>query len=261
VSEVIYGGAPPELTGLPHPIHHYGPCKHRFQPAAVLAAEAAQRERAEEERAARAKAEAEEEARRDESIEVLSQSSDPDAILAALRVREGSLPPEIVKGAWLRLLEKGLFAPEEEMLTVEGRGTVLGYFLSRGGYTTQWGKWVERKREPVYRAPGAGLRVTPSYYDVPGTVQEGFDVWFDAAGELWSDGGSSEPARLAIGGTGRAINRLILPRGMALRLQRRKANWIGWEIRVPGSRGAWAHAPGSAEYTRALRSVLEHRSA
>jgi hypothetical protein len=71
VSDVIYGGAPPELTGLPHPIHHYGPCQHQFRPSAVHAAETARREKQRRDAAAKAEAEATEETRRDESIEIL----------------------------------------------------------------------------------------------------------------------------------------------------------------------------------------------
>jgi hypothetical protein len=242
VSDVIYGGAPPELTGLPHPIHHYGPCKHQFQPSAVLAAEAARREKAEQERRERAEAEAAEEVRRDESIEILSHSSDPSTVLEALQVREGMLPADILKATWLRLLERGLFTSSEELLTLEGRGTFLGYFLSRGGYTTQWGRWTERKREPVYRASN-----------------EGYHVWFDTSGALWSDGRSTEPARLAIGGASRETRHLVVKEGETVRLQRKKAAYLGWEIRVPGSRGAWPYEAESIGYTRALKAVIGHR--
>lgn len=259
VSDVIYGGAPPELTGLPHPIHHYGPCEHRFRPSAVLAAEAAQRKRIVRERAARAEAEAAEEARCRESIDTLSRSSDPGEILLALQVREGMIPTETLQTTWLRLLSEGVFTSGEEMLTLEGRGTFLGYFLSRGGYTTQWGKWVEREREPVYRAPGAGYEVHPQRGEMPESVQEGFDVWFDSSGRLWSDGRSTGPARLAIGGGQRETCRLVVAEGQRPYLQRRKADWMGWEIRVPDAQGAWPYTAHSIEYTRALESALRHR--
>jgi hypothetical protein len=257
---VIYGGAPPELTGLPHPIHHYGPCKHQFQPSAVLAAESAQEDKARKEKRERAEAESTEEARRDESIEILSHSSDPAAILEALQVREGMLSPDILRETWRRLLGKGIFVSKEEMLTLEGRGTFLGYFLSRGGYTTQWGKWAEQKRETVYRAPGAGYDVVPRIGEVQEYVHEGYDVWFDASGALWSDGRSNGPARLAVGGASRETRRLVVREGETLRLQRRKASYLGWEIRVPGAQGAWPYEAESIEYTRALKSVLNHRS-
>jgi hypothetical protein len=260
ISDVIYGGAPPELTGLPHPIHHYGPCKHRFQPSVVLAAEAAQRERVEKETRERAESEAAEEARREQSIGIMSRSSDPATILEALRVREGMLPPDILKETWCRLLKNGAFTSSEEMLTFEGRGTFLGYFLSRGGYTTQWGKWVERKREPVYRAPGAGYELVPRQGEIQEYVHEGYDLWFDASGALWSDGRSTAPARLAVGGASRDLRRLVVKEGESPRLQRRKAQYLGWEIRVPEAQGAWPCKAESIEYTRALKSVLEHRS-
>jgi hypothetical protein len=170
------------------------------------------------------------------------------------------LPVELLRDVWLRLLREGMFVSSEEMLTLEGRGTVLGYFLSRGGYTTQWGKWTERKGEPVYCAPGAGRHVISRHADIPESIQEGFDVWFDALGDLWSDGRSSNPARLAIGGAARDTHRLVLHQDEPLRLQRRKAAWMGWEITVPNSRGAWPYDFGSIEYTRALKSVLVNRS-
>jgi hypothetical protein len=259
VSDVIYGGAPPELTGLPHPIHHYGPCKHQFQPSTVLAEEAARRERVEQEKSVRAEVEAAEEARRDESVEILLRSSDPDTILDALQVREGMLPLDILKGTWRRLLEKGTFSSSEEMLTLEGRGTFLGYFLSRGGYTTQWGRWTERKREPVYRAAEAGYDVVSQRGETQEFVREGYDLWFDSSGGLWSGDGSTGSVRLAVGGAGRETRRLVVREGETLRLQRKKSAYMGWEIRVPGARGAWPCKAESIEYTRALKAVLRHR--
>jgi len=170
------------------------------------------------------------------------------------------LPTAVLKETWLRLLRKGHFTSREEMLTLEGRGTFFGYFLSRGGYTTQWGRWVEQKREPVYRAPGAGYDVVPRLGEIEESVHEGYDVWFDTSGALWSDGRSAEEVRLAVGGGGRDTRRLVVKEDEPLRLQRRKATYLGWEIRVPGARGAWPYKAESIEYTRALKSVLAHRS-
>jgi hypothetical protein len=260
-SDVIYSGAPPELTGLPHPVHQYGPCSHKFEPVAVRAAEAAQRQKIERDAAVKADAEAAEATRRDESVAVLRSSSDPQAILEALQVREGMLPADVLKPVLLRLMRGRHFSSPQEMLTLEGRGSLLGYVLSRGGYTTQWGKWVEVEREPVYLAAGAGHEVIDAHHDVPASVQEGFDVWVDASGGLWSDGRSSGSARLAIGGSSKETRRLVLQKGKPLRLQRRKAEYMGWEIRVPDARGAWPYGSGSIEYTRVLRSLLGNRSA
>lgn len=261
VSDVVRGAAPPEVTGHPHPTPIFGPCTHRFEVAAAIAAEAERGARIARSEKARAEAEAAAaragEKRRDESLAALRGSTDPGELVAALRAGEGLVPAGEVKAAWLRFLEAASPAPQEEMLTLEGRGTVLGFFLSRGTYTSQWGKWVELKREPVFRASGAGREVTAAYADVPGSVQEGFDVWVDAAGTLWSDGRSGPPARLAVGADApRTTRRLVLGHGERLRLRRRKEEWLGWEIRVPGAQGAWGYAAGDAEYARAMAAAI-----
>lgn len=260
VSDVPYSGAPPELTGLPHPIHQFGPCGHRFQPATVKEAEVARQERAAREAEAQAEAEAAERVHRDESIEILRRSGDINEILEALGIREGLVPAAILKRTWRRLLQNdALDAPSEEIVTIEGHGTIAGYFLSRGTYTTQWGKWAEREREPVFRAPEAGRSVSPRYDEVPESVIEGFDVWFDASGGLWAGNDGNEPrARLALTGT-RATERLLVARGTQLTFQRRKANWQGWETLVPGAQAARQYNAGDMEYARALKAVLAPR--
>lgn len=257
VSDVPYSGAPPELTGLPHPIHHIGPCGYRFQPATVIKAEVARQERAAREAEAQAKAEAAERVQRAESIEILKTSGHITEILEALGIREGLIPAAILKQTWLRLLrDDALEGPNEEIVTVEGRGTILGYFLSRGTFTTQWGKWTERERERVFRAPEAGRSVSPRYGEVPESVTEGYDVWFDASGGLWAGDDSNENrARLALGGT-RATERLLIGRGKELTFTPRKASWQGWETLVPGAQTAWRYSAGDAEYARALKAVL-----
>lgn len=262
VSDVPYSGAPPELTGLPHPIHQFGPCGHRFQPATVIEAEVARQERAALEAEAQAKAEAAERVQRAESIEILKKSGNVTEILEALSVREGLIPAAILEQTWLRLLrDNALEAPNEEIVTIEGRGTILGYFLSRGTFTTQWGKWTEREREPVFRAPESGRSVRPRYGEIRESVIEGFDVWFDASGGLWACNDANEPrARLALGGT-RATERLLVERGKQLTFTPRKANWQGWETLVPGAQTARGYSAGDAEYARALKAVLtRHRS-
>lgn len=257
VSDVPYSGAPPELTGLPYPIHQFGPCGHRFQPATVIEAEVARQERAAQEAEAQAEAEEAERNHRDESVAILERSGDLTEILEALDIREGLIPAAILRRTWLRLLQNGAFeAPSEEIVTLDGRGTIAGYFLSRGTYTTQWGKWTEREREPAFRAPEAGRSVSPRYGEVPESVTEGFDVWFDESGGLWAGNGPNElRAQLAMGGT-RATERLIVEKGKQLTFQRRKANWQGWETVVPGARTTRQYNAGDIAYARALKAVL-----
>lgn len=256
-SDVPYSGAPPELTGLPHPVIDFGPCQHRFQPAAVLAEAAKRQNRERLEAEARAASEAAEQDRAAESQRKIEASSDANEIVQALGVREGLIAADALRQAWLRLLANGAIAPgEEEMVTLEGRGTVIGYFLSRGTMTTQWGKWTEQKREPVFRAPGAGHEVRPGHGETSELVKEGFDVWFDPSGELWSDGWSGGSARLSIGGGSRSAHRLVVAPGASPRFQRRKAKWMGWEIRVPNAQSAWPYEAGDIQYARALKAVL-----
>ena len=257
VSDVPYSGAPPELTGLPHPIHQFGPCRHRFEPAAVLAAEAARREAAKRGAEERAEAEAAERAQRERSVAVLERSSNPAKILEALEIRDGLLPTELLKQAWLRLLRcEALATPDREIVTVEGRGTVAGYFLSRGTFTTQWGRWTELKREPAYPAPGAGRRVSPRIGEVPESVSEGFDVLLDATGRVWSGGRpDSSPASLSLTGM-RGTEHLIVSRGAQPTFQPRKSQWQGWETSVSGAHKAWAGGDDEIQYARALRAAL-----
>lgn len=257
VSDVPYSGAPPELTGLPHPIHQFGPCGHRFQPARVLEANAARHKQAEQEARERAEAQAAELALRDKSIAILKQSNDISTILEALTIREGLIPAEILKATWLGLIDRGEFeTPDEEIVTLEGRGTLLGYVLSRGTYTTQWGQWTEQGREPVFKATGAGRRVSPRLGEIPESVTEGFDVWLDESGEIWSSGDQDNShACLSLGGW-RGTERLIVGRGTQLNFRRRKAEWMGWETLVPKTRNAWHLNPGDIEYQRALKAVL-----
>jgi hypothetical protein len=90
------------------------------------------------------------------------------------------------------------------------------------------------------------------------SVYEGFDVWFDMSGVLWSDGRSTPPARLAVGSDApRSTQRLIVAAGETPRLRRRKAKWLGWEILVPGVQSAWPYSAGDVGYGRALKAMLE----
>jgi hypothetical protein len=256
-SDVPYSGAPPELTGLPHPVIDFGPCQHRFQPSAVLAAASERQNRERLEAEVRAASEAAELERAAESRRTIEASSDATEILQVLDVREGLIAADVLRQAWLRLLACGaIVAGKEEIITLEGRGTVIGYFLSRGTMTTQWGKWTELKREPAFRARQAGHEVRPGHGETSELVKEGFDVWFDPSGELWSDGWSGGSARLSIGGSSRSTHRLIVAPGASPKLQRRKAKWMGWEIRVPNAQSAWPYEASDIEYARALKAVL-----
>jgi hypothetical protein len=205
----------------------------------------------------RAASEAAERERAAESRRIIEASSDATEILQALDAREGLIAADVLRQAWVRLLARGVVAADsEEIVTLEGRGTALGYFLSRGTMTTQWGKWVELKREPAFRARGGGHEVRPGHGETPGLVKEGFDVWFDPSGTLWSDGWSDGSATLRIGGGARSTHRLIVAPGVSPKLQRRKAQWMGWEIRVPNAQSAWPYEAGDIEYARALKAVL-----
>ena len=256
-SDVPYSGAPPELTGLPHPVIDFGPCQHRFQPATVLAAAREQQNREKAEAEIRAASKVAEQERGAESQRVIEASSDAAEILQALDAREGLIAADVLRQAWSRLLASGAIAAnDEEIVTLEGCGTALGYFLSRGTMTTQWGKWVELKREPAFRVSGAGYEVRPGYGETPESAKEGFDVWFDPSGELWSDGWSGGPAKLSIGGGARRTHRLIVTPGASPKSQRRKAQLMGWEIRVPNAQSAWPYEAGDIEYARALKAIL-----
>ncbi|HWA55093.1 MAG TPA: hypothetical protein VG816_13070 [Solirubrobacterales bacterium] len=192
-----------------------------------------------------------------ESRRIIEASNDPSEILQALDAREGLISADVLRHAWLRLLAGGaIAASNEEIVTLEGRGTALGYFLSRGTLTTQWGKWVEIEREPAFRVPGAGYEVRPGHGETSELTKEGFDVWFDPSGELWSDGWSGGSAKLSIGGGARSTHRLIVAPGASPEFQRRKAKWMGWEIQVPNAQSAWPYDAGDIGYGRALKAIL-----
>lgn len=186
---------------------------------------------------------------------LVQRSDDPSAIVEVLTAHEDLVPVEAMRCAWQRFAEAGLFTASEDMVTVEGRATAGGYVLSRGTYTTQFGKWTETSREPALRARGAGRQVIPANGEQSECCIEGFDVWFDRSGQLWSDGRGRGPAVLSIKER-RETARVVVPTGAPFRPQRRKSNFLGWEMQVPGAQHAWPYHPGAIEYARALVAVL-----
>jgi hypothetical protein len=260
IGQVPISGALPAQTGLPHPILTFGPCRNRWSQSAVEADAKDRAQRARADARAEAGAKAAHEAARLAAIDLLASARSPIDALRTLRSFDAALPSALLRDLWLRFLGDGSFRPSGDMVTLEGRQTVFGYFLSRGTMTSQWGHWKERDREPVFLAAGAGHEVIPARGEEWETTYEGFDVWFDSEGTLWSDGRSTSDrvASLAVGREGhRSTAQLVVGPGEAPLLRRRKAKWMGWEIRVPNARGAAPYSPDDLAYTRAMTAVLD----
>jgi hypothetical protein len=260
IGSVPIAGAPPEMTGLPHPVLTFGQCGNRWSQSAVDADRKVKADRARMDAEAKAQAEAEIESARLVAIDGIASAQSPLEALLILRDLPTALPTALLRDLWLRLLGQGNFRPSGDMVTLEGRQTALGYFLSRGSFTTQWGHWEERDRQPVFLAEGAGHQVIPAHGESWEQTHEGFDVWLDSEGALWSGGWSpyDRETRLAIGNGGhRSTSWLVVEVGRSPSFRRRKAKFMGWEIRVPDARAISLSSPSDLAYTRAITAALE----
>lgn len=122
---------------------------------------------------------------RTSSLAVLNGRPQLSEALDALSASHGGLPRKTCEATLARFIQLDVIRPTHEIVVAEGRMTVPGYFLSRGTFTTQLGRWKEVRRVPAFRAPQADRRrVGDGEYGSPAR-EKGFDVWLDVEGGLW----------------------------------------------------------------------------
>jgi hypothetical protein len=154
------------------------------------------------------------EQRRVRAVAALAASSDPCEIREALVAHGPDLDTDACKLAWIKVVGTGVIEPTHESVKVHGRGTIVGWLLSRGGYTTQRGVWreLEEGRSDLWCVPNADRREAAPL--VPSSGAKSPVVWLDAEGQVWSS--ADTDTTLCIRDARRATSQLILPKGHPL---------------------------------------------
>jgi hypothetical protein len=278
LGQVLIGVAPPEVTGVPHPVPHYRPCGARFQvgePAstqkcyacgldsigacencerrlcgrhgastgAFLCRGCFDRRAADEEKAraaaSRDKKSAEQKLRTDASA-ILAQSDDLTEIAAAIRRNERYIEVGDCREAWKRLVKTFELEPEYDCIEIEGRGSLF----------YPWHE-VSQSRVVVWRAEGVGRIL--NHVDRPG--KSDIDVFLAADGRHWRSSGGEVLLMQQQYTSWR--ERLILPRGASFRTKRREHRRFvpsGRQI-IRAGNSSGEEAP--TDYPRAVAEILD----
>jgi hypothetical protein len=265
VSRVLRNFVPPSPSNLAAPL--YGPCGFRFdleQEERRQASAQEARKRAEE---AKRREDARGQAHALEVAELLRRSDDPHELLAGMSSDPagagdfGSLiPAEVMRSTWARLASKGLIPRDEEIVVVEGRPNLIGFFQRHGETKTEWGTWRESARFPAFRAPKAGFRLpdsVPGSFDSVPSWEWVFDLLIDDSGALWRvDPIRSTKTWERMRGSPVSL-RIVVDAGEKPRFRRGKRP-AGWTTSIPNAGDVARYREGNAEYARALRGALAH---
>jgi hypothetical protein len=169
----------------------------------------------------------------DRLIRILA-STDREKIAQLLAGDLSDFTLEDGKRVWASLLALDQIPPTHEMVTMQGRMTVVGFFASGNGVRSQPGSWKEiGARESLWFAQGAARKFNKGYDGYPDSWSEGLDAVLDASGRLQL---TEEGWRLLFGGSGKEIDHFVLPKGAEVDLTRERRAW-----RVRGAYSAYPY--------------------
>jgi hypothetical protein len=138
------------------------------------------------------------------------------------------------KRVWVSLLALDQIPPTHEMVTMQGRMTIVGFFASGNGVRAQPGSWKEiGTRESLWFAPGAARKFSKGHEGYADSWSEGLDAVLDASGRLQL---TEQGWRLLFGGSGKNIDHVVLPKAAEVDLTRDKGAW-----RVRGAYSAYPY--------------------
>jgi hypothetical protein len=197
--------------------------------------------------------------------DLLHRSDDPRELLTEMGGPEPGhrdfdflIPVETLRATWARLMSKGIFTHEEEIVIVDGRPNFIGSFQRRGETKTEWGSWRESARQPAFRAPGAGFEILDP---VPGSSESApswereFDLLLDGSGWLWkADPIRSKSTFDRMRGSP-VTRRIVVDAGETPRFRRGKRT-AGWTTDITNAGAVVGYRQGSAEYSCAIRAAL-----
>jgi hypothetical protein len=253
-AQIVVGGIPPSVTGLPHHLPGFRPCgtyfqvgtsapaqscalcgfdsvgtceggcgrrlcgKHGTKSPPFLCRACLERKVGEQQRekvAAHESAVRTQARRHDEVLAQALGSDDRTEIATLLNDSVGVLTTEDGKKVWQRLLDLGQIPPTHEMATMAGTPTLIGSLMSRSREHPQRGSWVETgSRRDLWFAP----RDT----DLTSRGQgDGFDAVLDVSGNLFR-AESSARLRLRLKP---ATERIMLDKGQQWNLVPSKSAW------------------------------------
>ncbi len=223
-------------------------------------------QRAEDER--RRRATAERARHRAEASIVLSRTSDPHEAVAALERPHGGLPASLCRSTFLRIVETIGAPPSHDIVTVTGRASVAKLMFS----------WAETSRVGAFVAPGGGRRFVDRYGEQDAHWHQGFNVWVDTLGDVWTCETQGDPREDLKGKhcldspwafhqpESRVTAHVVLEEGSSFRTRRRRPKGVlfGFESLVVDGRRVWRHPDAeqpegifNISYTAAIASALE----
>lgn len=264
VGEIAVGGIPASATGLPHDIPDLRVCGERFQvgssgatPSCALCGldsigtcegcrrrlcgrhgttsppflckacfetRIAERQRREAESKAHARVEAT--LRRNALREQLLASGDHMQIARILSDDADILTASEAKKVWESLLSLDRLPATHELVTVVGKGTLGGYFLSRGGLYGQRGSWKEAGVRSELWFAEKSVRVFSKGFDGQSDRWiEGCDGVLSADGSFWR---AVEGVFLGLS-DGREAS-FMLPKGRRVQLSKRPTSTRSWGV-------------------------------
>jgi hypothetical protein len=244
------GGCGRRLCGL------HGPVTGSFV-CAECTHERAERDRRQRELAQTRAKDAVEKVRADVAAE-LAGCAGPREVVDVLTTRLRDVAIADCKATWVRLAGSGAVQPTHEIVNVNGRGTPIGWLISRG-VSWERGSWTEPpdSRRDLWCAPGVGC-------DPRGRAEQ-FDVWLDAKGGLWRS--RDREVELSIYDYKRSEYQLILPKGAPFKT-RRGSKDIGHRVVFRRPVGAVSCEPleptelgsqtGDLGYARVVAATLAH---
>lgn len=193
--------------------------------------------------------------RRAEAAAELAACEHPEELRRVLIARGRDTVPDDCRAAWTALVSRGALEPTDEIVTVHGKGTPIGWLISRG-VSWERGSWSEAPgtRVDLWRAPEEGRRPVEFHYGTDHWHRG--DLWLDAGGALWQTRDSE--IELSIYNYSRSETRFILPKGKPFKPKRGSKD-IGHRVvfrRVPGARPVEPLQTDDIGYLRAVVAAL-----